>query len=309
MVNSPQEGVSVRAHGPHTAGEVVMPADLEGLPTVRIFGVPIADLDLRQLLSIVSRAVEARSGTPLTIAYANAHTCNLAWSRPQFRDDLQHMGVVYVDGNGPRVAAWLRGRSLPRRMTGADWIGDLCEQCERRSHSLYILGGTDGVAGLAAERLRARYPGLVVRGVRSGIAQAGEWRDIVRSIAATCPDILLVGMQSPGQERWIVEHAGESGVPVVWGTGGMLDYASGVAPPTPTLDALAGAGVAGPDVDRSAPAGLALRRRPAAVHRPIDRRWPRLEAARQRAGLLSAPRGTDAGRCVSSRRAPPCRRT
>jgi N-acetylglucosaminyldiphosphoundecaprenol N-acetyl-beta-D-mannosaminyltransferase len=195
---------------------------------VPVFGVPIADLDLSQLLSAVSRAVEARSGEALTIAYANAHTCNLAWTEPQFRDDLQRMGVVYVDGNGPRVAAWLKGRSLPRRMTGADWINDLCQQCQRRSHSLYILGGAEGVASLAAERLRARHPGLEVRGVRSGFASDGEWPDIVRSVAAARPDILLIGMQSPGQERWIVRHAGELGIPVVWGTGGMLDYASGV---------------------------------------------------------------------------------
>jgi exopolysaccharide biosynthesis WecB/TagA/CpsF family protein len=189
--------------------------------------VPIACLDLQQVLGMVSRAVEERQSPPLTVSYANAHTCNLAWADPMLRSHLQRMDLVYVDGNGPRIAAWLQGRRLPRRMTGADWIHDLCAICVERGFGLFLLGAPKGVAGQAADRLRSRHPGLQVRGTHSGYFSDGELPDVLRSTVEAKADIVLVGMRSPEQEAWIIEHASALGAPVVWGTGGMLEYVSG----------------------------------------------------------------------------------
>lgn len=203
------------------------PTDRSVVSTVSVLGVPIARVDLPQLLALVSQAVEERRSPPLTLAYANAHTCNLASESPAFRRHLQQMGVVYVDGNGPRLAAWLRGRRLPRRMTGADWIHDLCRLCVRRGYGLFLLGAADGIASLAAERLCAQHPGLKVRGTHGGYIREADLPQVLRSTAEAGADIVLVGMRSPHQERWIIEHASALGAPVVWGSGGMLDYASG----------------------------------------------------------------------------------
>jgi len=108
-------------------------SDDPGLPTVDVFGVPIASLRLAQLLEYIRLTVR-RAGhphNPRLIAYANAHTCNMLVENEEYRRAIGQVDLVYADGNGPRLAAWLSGSWLPPRMTGADWIYDLCQLCSR----------------------------------------------------------------------------------------------------------------------------------------------------------------------------------
>jgi len=196
---------------------------------VTVLGVPVAALRLEELLAQVVETIDGRTNGPLRIGYANAHVCNLAWNDAGFREALRCMDIVYADGNGPRVAAWFQGRALPGRMTGADWIHDLCEISIGRGCRMYFLGGEHGVAELAARRLTAAHPGLQVCGTQHGYLSQEHLSAIHETIRTLRPEILIVGMGSPRQEQWIVAHAGELGVPVVWGAGGMFDYASGVA--------------------------------------------------------------------------------
>lgn len=195
--------------------------------SVPVLGVSIADIGLPEVLDVISNVVENPRPSTYLISYANAHICNLAWSDAGFRETLARMDLVYVDGNGPRLAAWLAGRRLPRRMTGADWIDELCRLCKERSYSLYLVGAADGVARQAAERLATKHSGLRVRGSHPGYFDPTELERLTADIRALRPDILLLGMASPVQERWMVDHARDLGVPVVWGVGGLFEYASG----------------------------------------------------------------------------------
>ncbi|OGO47021.1 MAG: hypothetical protein A2W34_08495 [Chloroflexi bacterium RBG_16_64_32] len=194
---------------------------------VEVLGIAVSRLSLEGLLEAVVRTVETPGCPPLLIAYANAHTCNLAMADRAFRQCLDDVDVVYVDGNGPRVAAWLAGHSLPHRLTGADWIDALSRLCVERPMSLYFVGAADGVAREAAERLALRHPGLVVLGSHPGYFDASEEQALIAEIRRARPDVLLVGMTSPAQERWMVEQAPRLGVPVVWCVGAIFDYASG----------------------------------------------------------------------------------
>ena len=50
---------------------------------------------------------------------------------------------------------------------------------------------------------------------------------------AAHPHILLVGMGTPIQERWIAAHRHELDVPVVWAVGALFDFVAGVQPRGP----------------------------------------------------------------------------
>lgn len=194
---------------------------------VEVLGIAVSRVSLEGLLEAVARTVATPGSSPLLIAYANAHTCNLASSDRTFRQCLADVDVVYVDGNGPRLAAWMAGHSLPQRLTGADWIDAVCRLSVERAIRLYFLGAADGVAGEAAKRLALRHPGLVVLGTHPGYFDASEERALIADIRRARPDVLLVGMNSPAQEQWMVEQAPGLGVPVVWCVGALFDYASG----------------------------------------------------------------------------------
>ena len=225
---------------------------------VEILGVGLHRLSMGDLIREATQ--RARAGAKTTILYANVHTLNTAYSDPELRRILNQADLVYCDGAGVVLGARLLGHRLPGRMTGADWIDPLCEVCAKDETALYFLGGQPGVAARAAELLCSRYPGLRVVGTHhgylhpssplvpspnfgggSGRGQRGEEgrggggisAAAIAAINAARPHILLVGMGTPTQEKWLAAHRHQLEVPVVWAVGALFDFVAGVQPRGP----------------------------------------------------------------------------
>jgi N-acetylglucosaminyldiphosphoundecaprenol N-acetyl-beta-D-mannosaminyltransferase len=162
--------------------------------------------------------------------YVNVHCMNIRRRDLTYRNVLERCNLVYCDGTGVRLAARIRGMTIPIRMTGADWIHDLSRLAIRAGLTLFFLGGEEGVAADAALALRTRYPGLEIVGTDSGFGAA---EDAVLQINASRPDILLVGMGTPRQETWIASHRDQLDVPVVWAVGALFEFVSGRIPRGP----------------------------------------------------------------------------
>ena len=201
---------------------------LRGSPRLELLGIRIAALRLPDLLRAVLQAI-ARNQR-ITVVYVNIHCMNVATHDPEYAAVLGSADIVYCDGTGVRLGARASGQCLPERMTGADWIHDLARTAVRDDLSLFLLGDAPGVAQSAARRLEVTYPGLRIVGVQSGY-------DIPSGIAETinraAPDILLVGMGTPRQEKWIAKHRSELDVPVVWAVGALFSFVSGRIPRGP----------------------------------------------------------------------------
>jgi N-acetylglucosaminyldiphosphoundecaprenol N-acetyl-beta-D-mannosaminyltransferase len=193
-----------------------------GWTRTRLLGIPIDRLRLGQLLEAAISA--AQDSIAITIVYVNIHCCNVASSDPAYRRILEDADIVYCDGTGVRVAATLTGRSIPARMTGADWIWDLARVAAERGLSIFLLGSAPGSAEAAATSLIARFPSLRIAGAASGY---GAGRMVVERINASGADMLLVGMGTPRQEKWIAAHRAQIDVPVVWAVGALFDFVSG----------------------------------------------------------------------------------
>lgn len=187
--------------------------------------VGVDPIGLDELLSRVGHAVEARER--LTVVYANVHVLNCATADVVLRRFLGRADIVYCDGNGVRLGAHLLGRELPHRMTGADWIWRLAAEAEGRWR-IWWIGGEPGVAERAAGRLRERHPRLEIGADHGFHARSGpEDEASLARIAAFAPDIVLVGMGTPEQERWVEARRAAIDAPVVWCVGATADFVSG----------------------------------------------------------------------------------
>lgn len=193
--------------------------------SVAIGGFQVLSTTLKAFAGELSDAL--RAGLPRRVLFANT---NFVVQCQALRERLDDPAVRIVnDGIGMDLAAlWLHGRRFAGNPNGTDLVPYLC------AHStvplrFYLLGGRPGVAVAAAEVLRREH-GQVVVGVCDGYegrARAGA--ALPGRIDAAAPDILLVALGNPLQERWIVEHAGGLRVPLVLGVGALLDFLSGEA--------------------------------------------------------------------------------
>ena len=172
-----------------------------------------------------------RDGKRGLVLNVNAHCLNLCYEDPKLRDFLNGAEVVFCDGAGVRLAASILSRRIPERITYAEWAWRLAAFAAAQGFSLYFLGGRPGVAREAARRLIESFPDLKIVGVRHGYfdhsAGSAENEAVVAEINAAAPDILLVGLGMPLQERWLMENRERIGAGVVLTGGAVFDYVSG----------------------------------------------------------------------------------
>lgn len=192
---------------------------------VNVLGVGVDRYDRDQLFARVGELVDA--GGRATVAYANIHVLNTAATDPELAAFLNGVEVCYCDGAGVVLGARVLGETLPERMTGADWIWDLARLAEGRWR-LFWLGSEPGVTEAAAKKLQERHPSLHVDTDHGYHAKQGPENDaLIERINTSAPDIVLVGMGTPVQERWVAENRERLQAPVVWVLGATADFVSG----------------------------------------------------------------------------------
>jgi len=189
---------------------------------VDILGVGVDPVDRAGLLDAVAALIRHRGAA--TVAYANVHVLNVAHGDAALRAFLTAADLVYCDGGGVVLGARALGEVLPPRMTGADWIWDLAARAEAEGWRIFWIGGEPGVAASAAARLRERHPGLAID-TEHGFVEHDS--DVVAKANAFDADVVLVGMGTPVQERWVARNRAATRAPVVWVTGATADFVSG----------------------------------------------------------------------------------
>lgn len=201
-------------------------------PTLDILGVRVDRLDLPDLFVSLCDVPDTEASR--SIFYLNVHTWNLARDNPDFCRALREADVVYCDGYGIRLGAWILGESLPTRMTAGDFLDDVCRRCMSDGRSIYILAGEEGVAASAAKQLGKSFPQLKVVGFHHGyLGTEEEGARVMDEIRRLKPDLLIVGMGSPQQELWVARNLEMLNVKVGWTVGALFDFVAGKVPRAP----------------------------------------------------------------------------
>lgn len=195
------------------------------LKTVEILNVPIACLDQQALLD--QALTWSKSPGRRVIYYANANTLNLATRDAEYHHILCSADLIYADGISMVWSSQLLGGCRLQKLTSADWIFDLAAGAAAQGSRWYLLGGKPGVAGRAAECLLSHCPSLTIVGTCDGFFMTRTVAQVLQEISECKPNIVLVGMGAPLQERWIATHAPILADGVWWGVGALFDYLAG----------------------------------------------------------------------------------
>jgi N-acetylglucosaminyldiphosphoundecaprenol N-acetyl-beta-D-mannosaminyltransferase len=196
---------------------------------VHIFGVGIDAVRKGDVLERIRTALE--TGRRIVVAHVHVMGMNLAYRTPWLVDFFNRADVVYCDGYGVRVGAWLLGRRLPARFTLADWMDELLEVVREAGSSVFFLGNPPGVAEKAAAALSRAHPGLRIAGAHHGFFDAtpgsAENEAVVEAIRTAQPGLLLVGMGMPRQETWVRDNLSRLDGISVMTVGGVFEYWGG----------------------------------------------------------------------------------
>lgn len=211
-------------------------------PWVTVGGLPVL---IETAAGLAERMVadcrtNRRSGwrmRPSVLVGANGQTVSLYGSKPDYRVLIDQVDAIYADGMSLVTASRLLARrSLPERIATTDFVHDAARRAAAEGIRFLLLGGQDGVAAAAAQRLVARHPGLQVVGCLDGYFTAADEAALLDAIRAARPDVLWVGLGSPRQEAFCLRHREAlTGVTWIMTCGGLFDFLAGRASRAPQL--------------------------------------------------------------------------
>ncbi len=164
---------------------------------------------------------------PRHVVTADASMVVTARRDPELHAIVEEADLVTPDGAGILWASRLLGSPIAHKVSGVDLVAQLCRLSAERGWRVFFLGAAPGVAEEAAANLRQRYPGTQIVGARDGYFSASEDAQVVAEVRVATPDVLLVALGIPKQEKWIARHKRELDVPVCIGIGGSFDVYSG----------------------------------------------------------------------------------
>lgn len=196
------------------------------MESARVLGVRVDCVDMAAAVARIEELVDAGSRAAL-VATVNPEFVMHARRDAQFRNALEHAGLALPDGIGVVWALRRQGCTLPDRVTGVDFVPRLAELCARRGYRLYLLGAAPGIAGRAAERLRAMHPELEIVGAESGSPLPVDDEATIAMVNAARPDVLLVAYGHPKQELWVARNQERLRARVAVGVGGTFDFLAG----------------------------------------------------------------------------------
>ena len=140
---------------------------------------------------------------------------------------LKAADMVTPDGEGVVWASKYSRTKIAERVSGYDLVIRIFDRIKNTDLSVYFLGGAPGVAEKASVMMQKKYPGLKIVGVHDGYFDEKEERRIIADIKRYQPSLLLVGLGSPKQEKWIYNNLRLTGAKVAIGIGGCFDVMSG----------------------------------------------------------------------------------
>lgn len=193
--------------------------------SVKILGLRVDRVSTDEALAAIGGFIAAR--TPHHVVTADASMVVHARQDPDLRAIVDGADLVTPDGAGILWAGRLLGTPIPHKVSGVDLVADLCRLSPTTGHRIFFFGAGPGVAREAAEKMRRRFPGAQIVGVRDGFFPPAQEAEVVAEIRTAAPDIVLVALGIPKQEKWIARNKAALGCPVFIGVGGSFDVHSG----------------------------------------------------------------------------------
>ena len=149
----------------------------------------------------------------------------------KFQDSYKSASLILTDGKPLLwIAKWYE-TPIKEKISGSDLFPMVCKMSMENGYSMFFLGAAEGVAAKAAENLKLKFPGLNIVGTFSppfGFENNEKEIDkIISRIKNVHPDILVIGLGTPKQEKFILNYYKKLNVPVSLCIGASIDFEAG----------------------------------------------------------------------------------
>jgi N-acetylglucosaminyldiphosphoundecaprenol N-acetyl-beta-D-mannosaminyltransferase len=220
---------------------VTKPAPLQRTHPPRLLNVTFSHLTKKAVLEAVGQRIAAsRYKQPLTVFTPNVEQLIQAMEEKAFLKDLAAADVRFPDSIGLVWGDWWRAAiagtawQIRERVAGVDVAENIFSEAVKQGWKVVIMGGTGKASERAAENLKKRFEGLCIWPVPLGaipVRKNAVWDEksapVIERINQIRPDVVIVGLGAPKQERWVLQYQTQVKAQVMMVVGGAIDMWSG----------------------------------------------------------------------------------
>lgn len=168
------------------------------------------------------------------VALFFANTNFIVQCRSQLKRMHDDSVIVVNDGVGMDIASLLIQRKrFEENLNGTDFTPYLFNRSSKQLR-VFLLGGKPHVVQKAADYARHQL-GQKIVGVCDGYEDIQNEPNLVDAINRSNPDVVLVAMGNPIQEKWILDNRQALNAGVVIGVGALFDFWAGDKTRAPIL--------------------------------------------------------------------------
>ena len=195
-----------------------------------VLNCPVDIMGVEEALVRAKSAVDA--GYNYHIVTINPEMIMYAQDHLSFYKILKESNLNLADGVGVKIALRLKGVKQ-EQIRGVDFSRELIKIAAENNYRVAFLGAKEEVIELARDNFLKEYPNLNFVYVRNGYFN--REKEVLDEIKEAKPQILLVGLGSPRQERFIVKLKSELKGCIMVGVGGSFDVFSGIVKESPEI--------------------------------------------------------------------------
>jgi len=192
---------------------------------ISVLGISIDALSIKEVLEKIK--IFLTEDKPHQLVTLNPEMIVRAQKDPEFKEIILRSSMVIPDGIGLVLAMKFNQGSKRKkiaRTTGIDLIHAISANLKKETR-IFLLGGRKNVALKTKENLEKKYHGIKIVGHKDGYDIKEE--EVINEINLSSPNILLVALGSPKQEKWIAKNLDKlNSVRVAVGVGGSFDFIS-----------------------------------------------------------------------------------
>lgn len=170
-------------------------------------------------------------GKSFSVYTPNAEMAMAAVKDSEYLEILNSADLVIPDGAGVVLGAKLIGTPLKEKVAGIELVLNLLKS--GKNFSVFLYGGEPGIGEKAAENIKINYPSVKVCGTIHGYHNPSMEAENISVIKAAAPDLILVGLSFPGQEKWIHRIIPELPGSTAIGCGGTINFLAGAVKRSP----------------------------------------------------------------------------
>ena len=146
---------------------------------------------------------------------------------------LDPVSTLIADGIGVVKGARMLGIPVRERIPGVEFAEQMLTLCHQHKKSVYLFGAKKEILDSLCKVIDEKYPDLTVVGVCDGYVSDKD--AVFEEIHRLKPDLVLVALGVPLQERLIYRHFGKFSKGIFVGVGGSFDVLSGMKARAPKL--------------------------------------------------------------------------